>query len=139
MNNEMATTDVKNTENENENESACLDEPPATNVKCIVFTIFVVVIYWYLPRNKWLLLLLSFLPYLLMSWYDHIYLCERNLGPTYLQNFYQPFKPRDGEQRLGYDRWCPKWTRLVLIVDTIVLILFLIFFFTFFLKWQPKN
>ena len=64
------------------NEQGCYDVEPATNLKCIVFTAFVFGI-WMLPKNKWVLLLVLFLPYAIMATYDHYYNCNRQFGPTY--------------------------------------------------------
>ena len=116
----------------------CVDIEPATNIKCIYFTIFIVGIYWFLPRNKWFLLLLLWLPYLLMAWYDEWYNCERTFGPTYLRTFYEWAKPPKSKQSVVYKNWCAHHADKVFMVDMIILVLFLIFFFGFFLKWQPK-
>ena len=120
------------------NKVDCDNTPPATNVKCIVFTLFVVTVYWFLPKNKWILLLLMYLPYLMMAHYDYIYDCKRNFGPTILQNYYQWAKPKDSRQNKIYENWCPKWKRLVLIVDIIIGILFMLFMKFFFITWNPK-
>ena len=116
----------------------CVDIEPTTNIKCIYFTIFIVAIYWFLPRNKWFLLLLLYLPYLLMAWYDEIYNCKRTFGTTYLRTFYEWAKPPNSKQSLAYKNWCPKHADKVFMIDMIILVLFLIFFFGFFLKWNPN-
>ena len=121
------------------NNLECNNTPPATNVKCIVFTIFVVTIYWILPKNKWLLLFLLWFPYLMMAWYDFLYDCKRNeLSPTYLMSFYEWAKPNDSRQVQIYKNWCPKWKNQVFYVDMAVLVLFILFMKYFFIPWNPK-
>lgn len=113
----------------------CNNTPPTTNLKCIVFTFLIVGIYL-LPKNKWILLLLLYFPYLWMSWYDEIYSCERNFGPTYLRLFYEMWKPYDSPQRIAYRNWCPVHANKVFIIDMIILVVFLIFFYYVFLPWN---
>ena len=115
------------------NEQGCYDVAPATNVKCIVFTAFVFAV-WMLPRNKWMLLLVLYLPYGIMAWYDYIYNCSRQFGPTFLMHFYDWLKPKDADQHKIYEKWCPHQKRKVDIVDSIVLILFLITFYFFYIR-----
>jgi len=115
----------------------CDDTPPAVNLKCIVFTLILSTFYWYLPpRNKWVLLCLLYFPYLALAWYDHLYGCARNMGPTYLALFYWWGKPQDSKQIQTYKNWCPKWKNRILIVDLVVLCILLLFV-PFFLAWKP--
>tara|TARA_X000001036_G_C20550058_1_gene753989 strand:- start:248 stop:628 length:381 start_codon:yes stop_codon:yes gene_type:complete len=114
------------------------ETPPSINLKCIVFTILLALGYWYLPKkNKWILLILLYFPYLVLAWYDYYYDCGRNFGPTYLMHYYEFFKPKESRQRKLYDNWHPKYKRRVLIVDIIVL-LGIIIIAPYFLKWKPK-
>lgn len=115
----------------------CKDVPPAVNMKCIIFTLILALGYWYLPsRNKWVLLSLLYFPYLAMAYYDYYYVCKRNLGPTYLALFYSWAKPKESEQIVIYDHWCPKWKKRVLIVDLIVLVVLLLLIKPF-MNWKP--
>lgn len=98
----------------------CQDELTA-NVKCIIFTMFIVGVY-FLPYNKWILLFLLWFPYLLMAWYDEVYNCQREFGPTYLKTFYSWAKPYYSKQNIAYRNLCPKQERQIFIVDAIVLI-----------------
>ena len=118
-------------------EEACHNTPPATNIKCIFFTLFVVTVYL-LPKNKWILLLLLYIPYGMMSWYDDFYFghCGEQFKPTYLRLFYEFWKPYCSKQRIGYRNWCPEMANKVFWIDIIILIAFLIFFFTFFVSWK---
>jgi hypothetical protein len=117
-----------------------MDEtPPAVNLKCIVATVFFAVGYWYLPpRNKWVLIAFAYFPYLALAWYDWIYACQHNFGPTYLAHFYSWAKPQQSRQIQIYKNWDPKIKAKVTAVDLAVGagILLLI---PAFLKWKPKQ
>lgn len=116
----------------------CVNVEPAVNLKCIVFTLVLAFGYWFLPsRNKWVLLVLLYFPYLVMAWYDHMYACARQLGPTYLAMFYWWAKPRDSDQVSAYQNWCPRQKQKVIAVDLVVLIIVLFLVWPF-LKWKPK-
>jgi hypothetical protein len=71
--------------------------PFAFNLKCIVFTAAVAGGYWYLPpRQLWVLLVLLWLPYVAMAWYDYIYDCNDKMQPTIVpfgRYLFLPFKP----------------------------------------------
>ena len=84
-------------------EKGYYNEEPVVNWKCVMFTIMLSVGYWFFPRrNKWVLLALLYFPYLVLAWYDHLYLCKRNMGPTYLSLFYWWGKPQDSVQIKQY-------------------------------------
>ncbi len=106
-------------------------------VKWVCISMILVALYWYLKPNKWILLLFLFLPYLVLAWYDYIYSCKRNLGPTYLSLFYAWAKPSDSQQIKDYKNWCPDIKKKVYKVDIVVLICILILA-PFYLKWKPK-
>ena len=110
----------------------------AVNLKCIVLTLMLAAGYWFLPqRNKWILLALLYVPYLALAWYDWMYDCGRNMGPTYLAFFYWPFKPPGSRQIQEYKAWSPETYRKVLAVDLVVL-LGLIMAAPAFLRWRPS-
>lgn len=110
---------------------------PAVNWKCIVFTLVLAGGYWFLPhRNKWVLLALLYFPYLVLAWYDYLYQCKRNMGPTYLSVFYWWAKPQDSKQIQEYKKWDPEIKRKVLLVDYILLFI-VIMLIPAFLKWKP--
>ena len=112
-------------------------EPPSVNTKCIVFTLFVVTIYWFVPKNKWILLFLIFVCYIILAWYDYIYNCERNMGPTYLSLFYKHFKPQSSEQIKEYENWHPTLKKKVMYVDLFILLV-LVMLFPIYYDWEPK-
>jgi len=112
---------------------------PTVNWKCIIFTVLLSLGYWFLPyRNKWVLLALLYFPYLALAWYDYMYVCERNMGPTYLSTFYWWAKPQESKQIKQYKAWRPDIKRKVLIVDGII-ILVVLALTPLFLKWKPKK
>ena len=113
--------------------------PPALNLKCIVFTQLLTLGYWYLPpRNKFVLLALSYFPYLALAWYDYIYACKHNFGPTYLAHFYEWAKPQNSRQIQIYKNWDPKIKNKVILIDLVVLIALLLLIPAF-LKWNPQD
>ena len=114
------------------------DVEPAINLKCIVVTLYLATGYWFLPaQNKYVLLGLCFFPYLWLSYYDVIFDARRNLGPTYLADFYDWLKIPNSKQIIVWKNWAPKWRRRVQFVDFFIL-LALIPTLYFFMKWKPK-
>lgn len=113
------------------------DEQPALNLKCIVFTFLLVLGYWFLPRrNKWVLLALLYFPYLALAWYDWHEDCKRNMGPTYLANWYWWAKPPESRQVVAYHNWSPKMKAKIATVDVAVLLVGLALA-PWFLRWKP--
>lgn len=111
---------------------------PALNLKCIVFTIVLSVGYWFLPsRNKYVLAALAYFPYLALAWYDYMYACKHNFGPTYLAKFYSWAKPQSSRQIQIYKNWAPEIKRKVDTVDILVLIGLLVLL-PLFLSWHPE-
>ncbi len=112
--------------------------PPALNLKCIIFTGLLASGYWYLPaRNKYVLVALLYFPYLAMAWYDWIYACKHNFGPTYLAHFYSWAKPQNSKQIEIYKKWAPSIKKTVQNVDIAVVVCLLILL-PFFLTWKPR-
>lgn len=112
--------------------------PPAVNLKCIVFTILLASGYWFLPnRNKYVLAALSYFPYLALAWYDYIYECKHNFGPTYLARFYSWAKPQSSRQIQIYKNWATDIKRRVDLVDFLVFVT-LIALLPLFISWEPK-
>lgn len=112
---------------------------PAANVKCILFTILLASGYWFLPpRNKYVLLGLAYFPYLALAWYDYIYACKHNFGPTYLANFYAWAKPQRSRQIKTYDNWAPEIRNKVFWVDVLVATA-LVALAPLFLAWNPEK
>lgn len=100
---------------------------PAINLKCIVFTVVLASGYWFLPcRNKFVLIALLYFPYVVLAWYDYWYDCRRNMGPTYLANFYDFLKPPESDQIQQYKQMSPKWKKRILIVDLVIAVILFI-------------
>jgi hypothetical protein len=108
----------------------------AFNWKCVFLSLFFAGFYWWAPpKNKWLLVLILYVTYLALAWYDHLYDCRRNpLRPTFLYSFYGPLKPR--AYRRAYADWKPATKRLVAGVDACIALLLLLAL-PFFLRWRP--
>jgi hypothetical protein len=113
--------------------------PPALNLKCIVFTAALASGYWFLPaKNKYVLAGLAYFPYLILAWYDWIYLCKHNFGPTYLANFYSWAKPQSSSQIKIYKNWAPDIKLRVQAVDLVVAVI-LLSLLPAFIRWKPSN
>ena len=113
--------------------------PPAVNLKCIAFSAALAGGYWLLPaRNKWVLASLVYLPYLILAWYDFVYTCQHNFGPTYLAHFYAWGKPQRSRQVQIYKNWAPEYKNRVLMVDAAVGVA-LLATLPAFIKWQPEK
>jgi hypothetical protein len=54
-----------------------VDQPFYFNPKCVVFGIFLMGSYWFLPyRNPFLLPVIFAVGYMIMAWYDYLYNCD---------------------------------------------------------------
>ena len=114
------------------------DVPPAINEKCIVFTAALALGYWFLPAaNKYVLVALCFFPYLWLSYYDVAYGAKRNMGPTFLADFYDWAKIPSSKQIVVWKHWRPKYKLQVRAADAAVLLILLLAL-PVFMKWKPK-
>jgi len=112
---------------------------PAINLKCIIITALLASGYWFLPpRNKWVLISLAYFPYLAIAWYDWIYACQHNFGPTYLAHFYAWAKPQNSRQVKIYKNWDPKIKYRVQSAD-IAVAAGLLLLIPSFLSWKPEK
>lgn len=108
-----------------------------TNMKCIVISIILAMLYWFLPKkNKWALIAILYLTYLAIAWYDE-FLCSKPLGPTYLKFFYNWAKPKNSYQSKMYSNMCPELNNRIMIIDIILLII-IIMCLPKFLSWDPR-
>lgn len=112
--------------------------PLYLNPKCLVFSLFVLVVYW-LPHPKFIqhqyvmAFLLATSAYILMAWYDLIYDCNDKLGPTLLGWLSMPFKPKSYSDE--YDKLPVKYQKIVRWFDIAVLgILVITFFYPYYMK-----
>ncbi len=81
------------------------NRPFALNIKCIIFTLAIAGGYWYLPhKNIYVLILLLWLPYIAMAWYDYHYDCKDKMQPTLIpfgRKIFLPFKPEGYKQEFN--------------------------------------
>ena len=81
-------------------------KPFAWNVKCVVFTAILAGGYWFAPyRNKWVMFLLLWFPYVAMAWYDYQNKIQPTLFP-YGRYIFLPFKPNGYKQ--AFDKLSPE-------------------------------
>jgi hypothetical protein len=99
--------------------------PLALNPKCLVFSAFVLFVYW-MPHPKAyehkivMAFLLATAAYVLLAWYDVIYDCNDHLRPTILGWLSMPFKPK--EYRDAYENLPIKYKKIVRTIDIAILI-----------------
>ena len=102
--------------------------PLYLNPKCLVFSGFVLAIYW-LPHPKAYphkivaAFLIATLAYVLLAWYDYIYSCTDVLGPTLLGWLSMPFKPAGYKKQ--FDELPKTYKKIVRTVDVAILVLML--------------
>jgi hypothetical protein len=102
--------------------------PLALNEKCLVFSAFVLAVYW-LPhpthyQHKIVVaFLLATLSYVVLAWYDVIYDCNDRLKPTLLGWMSKFFKP--AEYSKSYDELPVKYKKIVRTVDIVILVVLL--------------
>lgn len=105
--------------------------PLYLNPKCLVFSAFVLGVYW-LPHPKALShrILMAFLlatsAYIIMAWYDVIYDCNDRLKPTLLGWMSKAFKPKEYSE--AYDKLPIKYQKIVRAFDIAVLSILVITF-----------
>jgi threonine/homoserine/homoserine lactone efflux protein len=97
----------------------------ALNPKCLVFSAFVLLVYW-MPHAKHyqhkilIAFLLATLAYVLLAWYDVLFDCNDHLKPTLLGWISMPFKP--AEYRQAYNELPLKTKKIVRTFDIVVLV-----------------
>lgn len=103
--------------------------PLALNPKCLVFSAFVLFVYW-MPHPKAyehrivMAFLLATASYVLLAWYDVIYDCNDHLKPTILGWLSMPFKPK--EYGDAYDKLPIKYKKIIRITDIVVLVILIL-------------
>ena len=48
------------------------------NIKCILFSLYIGFLYWFLPRKRLALGSITIANYFLVNWYNHMYVCQIN-------------------------------------------------------------
>lgn len=112
--------------------------PLYLNVKCLVVSAIVLVIYW-LPHPKHIAhravaaFLLATATYIGLAWYDVLYDCNDHLKPTLLGWMSKSFKPPEYSKE--YDNLPVKYQKIVRAFDIAVLVIVVIAFaYPFFQK-----
>jgi len=99
--------------------------PLALNPKCLVFSAFVLSVYW-MPHPKYYThkvavnFLLATLSYVILAWYDVIYDCNDQLKPTILGWLSAPFKPHRYSEEM--EKLPIKYKKIIRWVDIFVLV-----------------
>jgi len=105
--------------------------PLYLNLKCIVFSAFLIAVYWMPPWanlsspsdiawKRGITVMLAFVGYVLMAWYDTLYDCNDRLRPTFLEWLSAPFKPAYYGQE--FDKLPLKWKKIVRLVDVVAVL-----------------
>jgi hypothetical protein len=110
----------------------------ALNPKCLVFSAFVLVVYW-LPHPVALThrivvnFILACLAYVALAWYDMLYDCNDRFEPTLLGWMWKDLKPKEYQEK--YDKLSPKTKKVIRTVDIAVLVaLVLLLAYPYFVK-----
>jgi hypothetical protein len=99
--------------------------PLYLNPKCLVFSAFVLAVYW-MPHAKeythkvLIAFVLATAAYVLMAWYDYLYDCNDRFGPTFLGWMTKIFKPEEYNQK--FEELPVKYAKVVRAVDIVVLV-----------------
>ena len=101
--------------------------PLYLNEKCIVFAIFILLVYFAPHAKAWQHevvagFVLAMAAYVFMAWYDYIYDCNDKLGPTLLGALIGWAKPYGGVPP-GTDPLPIKYQKIVGAFDLVVLII----------------
>lgn len=107
--------------------------PLELNPKCLVFTVFVLLVYWMphfsaLEHRIVMNFVLGIAAYVFMAWYDQLYDCTDRFGPTFFGWLSMPFKPQ--EYRDKYDALPVKYKKVVRTVDIVILVVLVGLIFT---------
>jgi len=102
--------------------------PLYLNPKCLVFSAFVLSVYWMphpgaLTHRILVAFLLATLAYVLLAWYDMLFDCNDRLKPTFLGWISKSFKPK--EYADAYDKLPLKYQKIIRGVDIAVLVVLL--------------
>ncbi len=107
--------------------------PLYLNPKCLVFSAFVLAIYW-MPHFKAyehkvvMAFVLATAAYVLMAWYDVLYDCNDLFKPTLLGSLSMPFKPPYYEKE--YKELPVKYQKIIRWFDIAVLVVLVVLVFS---------
>jgi hypothetical protein len=116
--------------------------PLYLNVKCLVFSFFILAIYWLphpptIAHNFVMAFLLGTAAYIALAWYDVIYDCNDRLKPTFLGWLSKPFKPKEYSD--NYKKLPLKYQKIIRWVDIFVIGIVVFAFIYPFLFSKRKN
>ena len=100
----------------------------ALNPKCLVFSAFVLIIYW-LPHPVALThrivmnFILACLAYVVLAWYDVLYACTDHFKPTLLGWMWKGLKPKEYSDK--YDALPDREKKIIRTVDIAILVVLL--------------
>lgn len=102
--------------------------PLALNLKCLVFSAFVLAVYWmphpiYYQHKIVVAFVLATTAYVMLAWYDLLYDCNDRLKPTLLGFLSKPFKPQ--EYTDAYEQLPVKYQKVVRWFDIAILVILL--------------
>ena len=100
----------------------------ALNPKCLVFSAFVLIIYWLphpvaLSHRIVMNFILACLAYVVLAWYDVLYACTDHFKPTLLGWMWKGLKPKEYQE--AYDALPEREQKIVRTVDIVVLVVLL--------------
>ena len=110
--------------------------PLYLNPKCLVFSGFILYIYWFLPPQpslnpvqlslkRGISIGLAIAAYIFMAWYDVLYDCNDRFKPTFIGWLSKPFKPAEYSDQ--YNQLPLKWQKVIRWVDIAFLVLACVF------------
>lgn len=107
--------------------------PLALNEKCLVFSAFVLAVYWmphptFFQHKVLMAFLLATLSYVVLAWYDVIYDCNDRLKPTLLGWLSGMFKPAEYNKK--FNELPIKYKKIVRTFDIVVLVVLLFLAFS---------
>ena len=117
--------------------------PLYLNVKCLVFSAILLIIYWLPhPNTNYHNIVMAFLigtsAYISLAWYDVLYDCNDRLKPTFLGWLSKPFKPKEYNDQ--YNELPMKYKKIIRNIDIAVLVIILVtFLYPFFMRSKMKN
>jgi hypothetical protein len=122
--------------------------PLALNVKCLVFSGLLILIYWLPPWaplktahdiawKRGTTIMLAFVGYILLAWYDTLYDCNDRLHPTFLGWISAPFKPAYYQKE--FDELPLKWKKIVSVVDVVAVVAAAAFVFSPFFMYSAAK
>lgn len=82
------------------------------NVKCVIYSLYIASIYWFLPRKNFFIIIITVINYFIINWYNFYYNCVNsnfifNLFYTIFISFLLIFLPLKNKVILGFSLYFP--------------------------------